>query len=93
MARVMTDKELLSWRTERDEVLTLMDVEKFKRFYAKWKRRGVYSVPLPSDEVIEIAMRKMCLEANGIDIKVKREAEAWPRARGFNSFRRYGGGN
>jgi len=52
-------KEFKQWRKERDEAIYTLDVDTFKKFYRKWQKRGVYTEPLPSDEVIEIFMRKM----------------------------------
>ena len=51
--------ELSQWIKERDEAIYTFDVDTFKAFYRKWQKRGIYTEPLPSDEVIEITMRKM----------------------------------
>lgn len=49
----MKQKEWLKiWREERDEVAKTYDVEKFKEFYKKWAKRGIYNLQLPSDQVI-----------------------------------------
>ena len=38
----MTDKEIHEWVKERDSVVLTHDIQKFKEFYEKWKRRGIY---------------------------------------------------
>ena len=76
-------KEHKQWLKERDEAVYTFDVEKFKAFYRKWVKRGVYEdKPLPSDEVLEITMRKMvCALANPREDKLA-EARAWLSKRG-----------
>ena len=72
------------WLKERDEAAYSFDVDKFKKFYEKWQKRGVYNMPLPSDEVIEISMRKMvCSMANPDEDKLA-EARAWLSERGYS---------
>lgn len=73
------------WLRERDEAAYSFDVEKFKKFYLKWAKRGVYEQKaLPSDEVIEITMRKMvCSLANPKPEKLK-EAQDWLTERGYS---------
>ena len=77
-------KELKQWLKERDEVLYTFDIEKFKAFYRKWEKRGLYTEPLPSDEVIEVSMRKcVCGLANPREDKLA-EARAWLSERGYS---------
>lgn len=73
------------WLKERDEAAYSFDVEKFKAFYRKWIKRGIYEdKPLPSDEVIAISMRKMvCNMANPREDKLA-EARAWLSERGYS---------
>ena len=72
------------WLKERDEAIYTFDVEKFKAFYIKWMKRGVYQEPLPCDDVIEIAMRKMvCGLAHPDPAKLK-EAVDWLTERGYS---------
>lgn len=75
--------EMKQWLKERDEVVLSLDVERFKEFYQKWMKRGVYGVQLPSDEVIEISMRMaICGMANPPKRKLK-EAREWLIERGY----------
>ena len=77
-----TIKELpsafFSWRRERDEAAKSYDVEKFKKFYYKWHKRGIYdSITLPSDEVLEVIMRKMVYNMASATEEEKAEAKKW----------------
>lgn len=78
-------KEHKQWLKERDETAYTFDVEKFKAFYRKWVKRGVYEdKPLPSDEVLEISMRKMvCAMAEPRADKLA-EAKEWLTERGYD---------
>lgn len=80
-----SSKEHQQWLRERDETAYSFDVEKFKAFYRKWVKRGIYEdKPLPSDEVIAISMRKMvCAMANPRKDKLA-EARAWLSERGYS---------
>lgn len=77
-------KEFKQWLKERDEAIYTFNVEKFKAFYRKWEKRGFYTEPLPSDEVIEVSMRKcVCGLANPREDKLA-EARAWLAERGYS---------
>ena len=54
------------------------DVERFKEFYRKWQKKGIYEKPLPTnDYVIELAMRKaVCIMKSATD-EQKKEAIEW----------------
>lgn len=65
------------WLKERDEVVKTYDVNKFKAFYVKWKMMGLYSLPLPSDDVIEVSMRKMVYNMLSSTEGEKDEAKKW----------------
>lgn len=73
------------WLKERDEVIRTLDVEKFKEFYLKWQARGLYKMPLPSDEVIEISLRKMLYHLGNATEQEKSEAEKWLTERGYDT--------
>lgn len=55
----MSSARMAQWRRERDAAALSCDVEAFKTFYEKWRALGFYDQPLPSDELIEVCMRKM----------------------------------
>ena len=79
------NKEHKQWLKERDEAAYSFDVDKLKAFYRKWAKRGIYEYKgLQSDEVLEIAMRKMvCAMANPREDKLA-EARAWLSERGYS---------
>ena len=71
------------WLNERDEVCKTYDLDKFKAFYEKWCKKGIYNpVHLPSDEVIEVAMRKMVYHMASSTEEEKEEAKKWLIAHG-----------
>ena len=56
----MTNKQWLKlFNEERDAAIKTQDIVQWKMFYYRWKARGIYQLELPSDEVIEISLRKM----------------------------------
>lgn len=65
------------WLKERDEVIRTLDVEKFKEFYLKWQARGFYKMPIPSDEVVELSLRKMLYHLGNATEQEKAYAEKW----------------
>ena len=73
------------WIKERDEAVRTQDVEQFKAFYKKWRARGFYKMPLPSDEVIEISLRKMLYHLADVTEEEKAEAEKWLKERGYST--------
>lgn len=85
---ILSNKDNLAmWIKERDAVSQTFDVDKFREFYAKWYKRGVYHIPpeaLPSDEVIEITMRKMVVHETNADPAKIKEATEWLLSRGYD---------
>ena len=74
------------WIKERDEAVRSLDVEKFKECYKKWRARGYYDMPLPSDDrVIEVSMRKMMFHSNSFSEQEKADAKKWLEDRGFST--------
>lgn len=72
------------WIKERDEAVRTQDVEKFKEFYKKWTTRGFYRIGLPSDEVLEVSLRKMLYHLGDATEQEKAEAEKWLKERGYS---------
>lgn len=70
---------------ERDAVVQTFDIDKFKEFYAKWKARGFYDIDLPSDEIVEISLRKMAYHSTKIPENVRKKAEKWLLDRGYTT--------
>ena len=81
----MTKAEFKKWLTERNEALRSLDVAKFRAFYHKWQKRGVYSELMPKDnKVIEIMIRKsICMCSGSFTAEEIAEARKWLKDRGF----------
>lgn len=74
---MLPDDEFRRWKRERDKAVASMDIEKFKEFYRKWAERGLYTAPLPPDNVIEVALRKMAVSIPSLPTKLRTDAEVW----------------
>ena len=73
------------WLKERDAAVQSFDVETFKKFYKKWTEKGYYeNNNLPSDEVIEISMRKMTCALLHPDPEKLEQAKAWLKEKGYS---------
>jgi hypothetical protein len=80
----LINTQIIQWLKERDEVLKTHDVNMFKEFVIKWRKRGFYDdTPFPSDEVLEASMRKMICNIPTMSQKEKKEAEEWLTSRGY----------
>lgn len=73
------------WVKERDEATLSFDVDKFKAFFEKWKKLGVYDGDLPPDEVIEVSIRKMVIYMAHPPKDKLEEAKEWLQARGYSA--------
>lgn len=69
----MTDKMIKDFVHDRDTALSDMSLPKFKQFLKKWYPE----IPIPDDEVLECAMRKMALECTSLTLEVKDQACLW----------------
>lgn len=76
--------DLQTWIHERDEAACSFDIEKYKAFYAKYAKMGVYDIPLPSDKILEITLRKMVLAMANPPADKYAEACEWLTARGYS---------
>lgn len=73
------------WLDERDIAALSLDVGKFRKFYKKWRKLGIYPVDLPDDDyVIEIMMRQMILALLNPPEKAAEDARKWLKERGLN---------
>ena len=76
---------LTAWVSERDETILSLDVKKFREFYEKWQKLGVYDMPLTlSDAEIEITMRQCILGMANPPKKAKKDAQEWLVSHGMN---------
>ena len=78
--------DIESYTKELLEACLTFDVNKFKDFVDKWKRRGIYPdcFELLSDDVLEITIRKIVV--NRIDAPKDKidEAADWLLSRGYD---------
>ena len=73
------------WKQERDAAIKSQDVETFKAFYAKWRKRGIYYLPIPNNAVLEVSLRKMLYHLKNATQEEKDAAEKWLHERGFTT--------
>ena len=74
---------------ERDEAVKTAikanDLRVFRRFYARWKAKGVYRIGLPSDEVLWLSLYKMLYHTESATEEEKAMAERWLVAHGSST--------
>ena len=73
------------WKEERDKVIKTYDLELFKKFYEKWRKRGVYYSELPQGKILEISMRKCVYAMTSATEEEKAEAKKWLEERGYTT--------
>lgn len=78
------EKMIKQWVKERDAAVRTFDVEIFKQFYERWQKKGLYTVPLPSDKLIEITIRKMAVHSINLTDEERETAKQWLEERGFS---------
>ena len=80
-------KMLEEWISERDEAAKSLDTKKFRAFFSKWQRRGVYSqnMSLPNDEVILISLHKMVCNMQSASEQEKQESALWLLDHGYDT--------
>ena len=75
-----TQEELMSQYTkELLEVCLTFDVNEVKKLVSKWSKRGLFPhcFDLPSDDVLEISIRKIVIARTDAPKEAKKEAAAW----------------
>jgi len=84
-----SDPLLAQFVRERDEAVKTSikanDLRVFRRFYAKWKAKGLYQIGLPSDEVLWVSLYKMLYHTNSATAEEKTTAEMWLVAHGSST--------
>ena len=77
----MNDKEVKEFVRDRDkavrEACRTGNLENFKAFYEKYKKRGLYRLPLPPDVVLEVSVREMLCYTASATAEEKAEAYKW----------------
>ncbi len=75
--------KISDYAIERDEAIVSCietdSVIPFKTFVEKWEKKGVFPLcfSLPSDEVLAISIRQMCLHCTAIEPVIKGKAVEW----------------
>lgn len=76
------------WMSERDEAVRTAfntdDLRVFKRFYAKYKAKGIYKLPIPDDKVLKISLCKAICMMRSATPEEKRRAAGWLQAHGYS---------
>ena len=74
---------------ERDEAvktsIKINELRVFRKFYARWKAKGVYQIGLPSDEVLWLTLYKMLYHTKDATEEEKAMAERWLVAHGSST--------
>ena len=73
--------ELVQYVRERDEAVRTLNVQVFKDFIRQWNGADY---PIPSDEILEITMRKMAVHSTNLPKRFREEAAAWLLNRGYD---------
>ena len=82
--------KISDYAIEMDEAITSCietdSVIPFKKFVERWEKKGVFPLcfSLPSDEVLAISIRQMCLHRTTIEPVIKGEAVDWLIKNGHN---------
>lgn len=75
--------KISDYAIERDEAIVSCiendSVVPFKTFVERWEKKGVFPLcfALPSDEVLAISIRQMCLHCTTIEPVIKGKAVEW----------------
>lgn len=81
-------EEMIKYAKDRDkaivESIKADSLAPFKLFIAKYQVSFPECFLLPSDEVLEISIRQMCLHCTNIDYETKGKAVEWLVNRGFH---------
>lgn len=82
----MNSKLIKQWRKDRDAVVELLDVDRFKAFYRLYQNNVYGGMPMPtSDLVIMASLCKMAFEITTISKETKERAAEWLEANNFTT--------
>ena len=82
----MTKEQIKQFVNDRDKAVATFDLDVFKKFYEKYKAKGIYKIDLPkSDKVLEITIRKMAVHSTNLPEKTRAEATKWLLERGYST--------
>lgn len=82
----LIDKIIEDYNKDLSEAVATLDINNFKAVVEKWYKKGFFQecFSLPSDEVLEITIRKLAIHILSIPDEVKDEAKEWLLSRGYD---------
>lgn len=82
----LIDKIIEDYNKDISEAVATLDINNLKAVVDKYNKKGFYydCFSLPSDEVLEITIRKMAIHILSIPDEVKDEAKEWLLSRGYD---------
>jgi hypothetical protein len=79
------DKIVEDYIEDITAAVATLDINNLKAVVNKWQNKGIGKYfCLPSDEVLEITIRKMAVNMTNISEDIQEEAKAWLLARGYD---------
>ena len=80
------NKIMADYNKDLSEAVATLDINNFKAVIEKWHNRGFFHdcFSLPSDEVLEITIRKMAVNMVNIPQEVQETAKEWLLSRGYD---------
>ena len=78
-------KYMAIWKKELKEAVKDFNIDRFKAFYEKWYKRGIYDMPFPdNDKIAEATMRYIVISSDIFSFGDKVKAKEWLREHGFS---------
>lgn len=80
------DDIMSEYNRDTEEAVSTLDINNLKAVVDKWSKRGLFPecFCLPSDEVLEISIRKMAVNMRNIPEEIQEEAKEWLLTRGYD---------
>lgn len=80
------DKIMEDYNKDLSEAVATLDINILKAVVEKWYKKGFYHecFSLPSDEVLEITIRKMAVNMINIPQEVQETAKEWLLSKGYD---------
>lgn len=83
----MSIEKHAQWIKERNDAVLSMDLKKFKAFIKKWQAEGLYTMPVPdNDMILSITMHQMVLAIEDAPEGKKILARLWLIDHGCNPY-------
>lgn len=80
------NKIMAEYNKDTEEAVATLDINNLKAVVDKWSKIGLFPecFCLPSDEVLEISIRKMAVNMRNIPEEIQEEAKEWLLTRGYD---------